>query len=131
VDLTSLEKYSNIKFVGLVPQNELPEHIRNFDVCLNVFREGRLSKDVSPLKFYEYLATGKPIASTKEPLQVMDYADVVYIGETIEDFVVKCGEALMESDPLKKKKRMEYGKACSWDERVKQMERTLRDKGIF
>lgn len=131
VDLTALEKYSNIRFVGLIPQSELPEHIRHFDVCLNVFRQGRLSKDVSPLKFYEYLATGKPIASTKEPLQVMDFADVVHIGETVEDFVVKCGEAFMESDPLKAQKRMEYGKACSWDERVKQMEETLKGKGIF
>lgn len=131
VDLSSLEKYSNIRFYGLIPQTELPEYIRNFDVCLNVFQEGRLSKDVSPLKFYEYLATGKPIVSTKEPLQVMDFADVVFIAENVDDFVIKCGEALLETDPEKAKKRMGYGKACSWDERVKQMERILIERGIF
>ena len=86
---------------------------------------------MSPLKFYEYLATGKPIVSTREPLQVLDYADVVYIAENQDDFVVKCREALQEGDPAKVEKRMEYGKACSWDERVSQMEQTLMSRGIF
>ncbi|HAF59756.1 MAG TPA: glycosyltransferase family 1 protein [Clostridiales bacterium UBA9856] len=131
VDLSSLRAYPNVRFMGLVPQAELPEIIAGFDVCLNLFKEGRLSKDVSPLKFYEYLATGKPIVSTREPLQVMDYADVVYIAENREDFVVKCREALQERDPSKVKKRMEYGKACSWDKRVQQMEQILLERGIF
>jgi len=131
VDLSSLRAYPNVRFMGLVPQAELPEIIAGFDVCLNLFKEGRLSKDVSPLKFYEYLATGKPIVSTREPLQVMDYADVVYIAENREDFVVKCREALQERDPSKVKKRMEYGKACSWDRRVQQMEQILLERGIF
>jgi glycosyltransferase involved in cell wall biosynthesis len=131
VDLSSLQAYPNIRFMGLVPQTQLPEIIAGFDVCLNLFREGRLSKDVSPLKFYEYLATGKPIVSTREPLQVLDYADVVYIAENREDFVVKCREALQERDPSKAEKRMEYGRACSWDRRVQQMEQTLMSRGIF
>lgn len=131
VDLSTLKKYPNIKFAGLIPQSELPEHIKKFDVCINVFQEGRLSKDVSPLKLYEYLASGKPVVSTKEPLQVTDFADVVYICDNIEDFVIKCGQALSESDPQKVKKRMEYGRLCSWDERVKQMEEILKQNGIF
>ncbi|MGI6751235.1 MAG: hypothetical protein ACOX4U_01265 [Anaerovoracaceae bacterium] len=131
VDLKAIEGRSNIRLLGLKPQEELPEYIREFDVCLNVFREGRLSKDVSPLKFYEYLATGKPIVSTREPVQVKDFADVVYIGENEKDFITKCEEALREDDPNKRKKRMEYGKACSWDERVREMERALKEKRIF
>ena len=131
VDLSLLEGRENVRFLGLFPQTELPEHIRRFDVCLNVFREGKLSKDVSPLKFYEYLATGKPVVSTREPLQVFDFADVTYIAETPEDFVVKCEEALRETDPEKAQKRMAYGKACSWEERVKRMETILKEKNIF
>lgn len=131
VDVSALKKYSNIVFKGLLPQENLPDHIREFDVCLNVFREGRLSKDVSPLKFYEYLATGKPIVSTKEPLQVADYEDVVYIAENISDFVVKSRQALEEDDPEKREKRIRYGKNCSWDERVREMEKILVNNGIF
>ncbi len=131
VDLSPLQECPNVRFMGLVPQEQLPGIIRGFDVCLNVFREGRLSKDVSPLKFYEYLATGKPVVSTREPLQVLDYSDVVYIAENKDDFVVKCRQALEERDASKTEKRMEYGRACSWDRRVEQMEQILKDRGIF
>lgn len=131
VDLAPLEKRKNIRLLGLIPQTELPDYIRDFDVCLNVFREGRLSRDVSPLKFYEYLATGKPIVSTGEPLQVQDFSDVVHIAHSQEEFIKACGDALEETDQSKKEKRLAYGKQCSWDERVKQMETVLKERGIF
>ncbi len=134
VDVSALSKYPNVKFCGLVPQKELPEKIWDFDVCLNVFKEGRLSKDVSPLKFYEYLATGKPIVSTREPLQVSDFAHVVHVASGLEDFLKKCEEALCEEEPGRSQKaaeRLEYGRKCSWDERVKQMEAILKEKQIF
>lgn len=125
VDLSRFEKYSNVVFNGLVPQKELPNYIAQFDVCLNVFRAGMLSKDVSPLKFYEYLATGKPIVSTKEPLQVEDFADVVYIAKDTQEFLLMCKEAAQEHDEEKVNKRVAYGAQCSWDQRVLQMEDTL------
>ncbi len=126
VDLSSLEKYENINFVGLLPQEELPERIRDFDVCLNIFRNDDLSQDVSPLKFYEYLATGKPIVSTPVPLQVRDYDSCIYIAETPEEFADKCKEALAETifSP-KRAERLEEAKKCSWDERVKSMRKIL------
>lgn len=131
VDLEHLKRYPNIVFHGLVPQPELPAFIAQFDVCLNVFRAGALSKDVSPLKFYEYLATGKPIVSTREPLQVSDFADVVYIADDETAFLKACAEAARENDPAKVEKRLAYGKACSWTERVRQMEGELYARGIL
>ncbi len=131
VDISMLKKYNNISFLGLQLQEKLPEIISSFDVCLNVFRSGRLALDVSPLKLYEYLATGKPIVSTEEPLQVRDFADVVYIADSCSDFVSKCREALAEDDQEKRHQRQAYGKACSWDNRVRQMEDELERLGIF
>lgn len=131
VSLERFEKYPNVIFNGLVPQPELPAYIAQFDVCLNVFKAGMLSKDVSPLKFYEYLATGKPIVATREPLQVEDFRDVVYIAQDETAFLALCDEAARESDDDKVQKRLAYGKACSWSERVRQMERTLYAQGIL
>ena len=131
VDLSHLQQYPNIVFHGLVPQPELPKYLAQMDVCLNVFRAGALSKDVSPLKFYEYLATGKPVVSTREPLQVEDFADVVYIADGEADFVSLCEKAAAERDPEKTAKRLAYGKACSWTERVRQIEETLYAKGVL
>ena len=131
VDISRLEQYPNIKLMGLMPQEKLPEQMRKFDVCLNLFAPGRLSRDVSPLKFYEYLATGKPIVSTAEPLQVRDYGELVYIAENKEDFLDKCAAALAEDDPAKTAARISAGKAVSWDNRVRQMEKALAEAGVF
>lgn len=131
VDLSRFEKYKNVVFNGLVPQKELPDYIAQFDVCLNVFQAGMLSRDVSPLKFYEYLATGKPIVSSKEPLQVEDFADVVYIANDTEEFLRHCETAVQENDPEKTAQRIRYGAQCSWTERVHQMEDTLYKRDIL
>jgi len=126
VDISWMEATPNMELVGLVPQHKLPEYLRSFDVCLNVFADNDLSKDVSPLKFYEYLATGKPVVSTPVPYQVRDFADAIYIGENTEDFIEKCRQALREEKGSEKAAaRMHYAKACSWDERVKSMEKIL------
>ena len=118
VDLSHLKQYKNIVFHGLVPQPEL-------------FRAGALSKDVSPLKFYEYLATGKPVVSTREPLQVEDFRDVVYIAHDADEFLALCDEAAREDAPEKVEKRLAYGEQCSWTERVRQMEDVLYKKGVL
>lgn len=123
VDIEYLKKYPNIIFKGLIPQKDLPAYISKFDLCLNTFKEGKLSKDVSPLKFYEYLATGKPIVSTKEPLQVADFADCVYIAENHTEFLKLIEVALSEENEDKTNLRLAYGEKCSWDERVLEMER--------
>lgn len=125
VDIEHLKKYPNIIFKGLIPQQELPAYISKFDVCLNTFSQGKLSKDVSPLKFYEYLATGKPIVSTKEPLQVADFSDCVYVADNHKEFLKLLDVALNEPDDTKTKMRLKYGKMCSWNERVKTMESKL------
>ena len=122
VDLRWIQEYSNIEFKGLLPQKELPAQIKDFDVCMNVFADNELSKDVSPLKFYEYLATGKPVVSTPVPLQVNDFSDCIYIAGDAGEFVAKCKEALAEpsGDP-KKSERMSRAKSCSWEERIHAM----------
>ncbi len=134
VDLSRLQAQPNVKFLGLMPQTELPAQIRQFDVCLNPFRGNALSKDVSPLKFYEYLATGKPLVSTPEPRQVRDFGALVQICEGPEAFAEGCRRALAEAEgpdgPALEKARMEAGRACSWDSRVAQMVKTLAERGI-
>lgn len=131
VDLSHLKKYPNIVFVDLVPQPELPRYIAQFDVCLNVFEKGKLSRDVSPLKFYEYLATGKPIVSTREPLQVEDFRDVIYLADDTQSFLLSCEQAAGEQDAERTAKRLSYAKSCSWDARVRQMEQTLTQAEIL
>lgn len=131
VNIDRLKKYENIIITGLIPQEDLPKYISHFDVCLNTFTAGGLSTDVSPLKFYEYLSTGKPIVSTREPIQVLDFEDLAYIAHNRDDFIDLCLLALAEKDSEKVLKRLTCGKNCSWSARVKQMEEILRSEGVL
>jgi len=131
VDITALKRCPNVVVHDLVPQTELPAYFNQIDVCLNVFRAGALSRDVSPLKFYEYLSTGKPIVSTCEPLQVEDFQDVVYIAQNATEFVTLCNVAANEKNPAAVIQRLGYGRECSWTARVRQMEQILYRKNIL
>ncbi|MCX7615291.1 MAG: glycosyltransferase [Clostridiales bacterium] len=131
VDLSRFDCYKNVHFLGLKKQAELPAYLSKFDVCLNPFRSGALSKDVSPLKFYEYLATGKPVVTAPEPLQVLDYRDVIYLADSEEEFIKQCILAAGEENVDLRTKRMGYGKECSWDARVNKMEEELKKRKIF
>lgn len=131
VNLSGLKKYPNIHFLGLKKYAEMPAYLAAFDVCLNVFRSGSLSRDVSPLKFYEYMASGKPVVSTPQPEQVLGYGDAIYIARGPRDFLDKTEEALSEPDDTRTKLRIAYAKACSWDARVREMLEMLKDRGLI
>jgi len=127
VDITPLVGLPNVEITGLRPYHEMPAALSGLDVCLNLFSSGDLARDVSPLKFYEYLAVGKPIVSTPQPVQVQQYADVIEIADGPEAFVAACERALADQDPARRDKRRAYAEACSWEARVAEMEEKLKE----
>jgi len=58
---------SNVYLAGLLPQREVPAWVAHADVCLVPFRVDRLVEAVSPLKVFEYLAMGRPVAASDMP----------------------------------------------------------------
>jgi glycosyltransferase involved in cell wall biosynthesis len=131
VDLSVLDGLPNVHFLGRKNYKDMVNYLAYFDVCLNLFRPGDLSKDVSPLKFYEYLATGKPIVSTPQPDQVRDFEDVIYIASTPDEFIEKCSAAIGERDAGLARRRRELAQACSWDSRVAEIRDILLQNNVF
>ena len=130
-DLSALRAMGNVHFLGVKPNADLPKYLAQFDVCLNLFDAGPLSKDVSPLKFYEYLATGKPIVSTRQPDQVLQFSDIIHIADDAKRFEAACVAALEDTQPERTQLRIEAGRNSSWDARVGEMCAVLRKKGIL
>ncbi len=67
----------NVFFLGLKPQTELPGYVQRFDVGLIPFKVTATTHAVSPLKAYEYLASGVPIAAP--PLRALEGLDGVFV----------------------------------------------------
>ena len=130
-DLSALRQLANVYFLGVKPNEKLPEYLAQFDACLNLFAESELSRDVSPLKFYEYLATGKPIISTRQPDQVLQYTPIIHIAATAQDFISCCEQALRDTQPERVSARIEEGRKSSWDARVREICAVLEEKNIF
>lgn len=131
VDLSVLHGLPNVHFLGLKPNAMLPQYLAQFDACLNLFAKSDLSKDVSPLKFYEYLATGRPIVSTRQPDQILQYAPLIEIADSAEDFIRACARACEDQTSARTAARIEAGRDCSWNSRVAQMCEVLTAQGLL
>jgi len=112
-----LKKKDNVIFVGYKPHNGILPYLQSFDICLNVFKENELTKYVNPIKFYEYMATGKPIVSTYMP-ELEVYKDDIYLSRDFAEFENNVQKAIAESkskDKSKQVNRILIAKEYSWD----------------
>ncbi|MGH9169238.1 MAG: glycosyltransferase, partial [Acidimicrobiia bacterium] len=55
---------ANVWFLGLKPQSELPAYLSRLDVGIIPWVVSGVTHAVSPLKVYEYLASGVPVAAS-------------------------------------------------------------------
>ena len=67
----------NVVFLGLKPQGALAPYLRSFEVGLVPFTLTEVTHAVSPLKVYEYLACGVPVAAP--PLRALEGVDGVHV----------------------------------------------------
>ncbi|QGU00484.1 hypothetical protein SYNTR_1890 [Candidatus Syntrophocurvum alkaliphilum] len=119
VDISDFDDINNVYFLGHRNREVLPQYIKGFDVCLNPFKENELTATVSPLKFYEYLASGKPIASVPMP-EIMEFEGLVEFGRGKEGFVDAIRRALEDSEE-KREARLKKAEENSWESRAEFM----------
>lgn len=124
--LVSFGKNDNVYLLGNKPYCQLPMYLKAFDVCLIPFREDDFfSLSCSPLKLYEYLATGKPIISTNLP-GVLSFNSLIRIARSKEEFEQHVKEALQENPELHEK-RIKISEAHSWKKRAEEVIGILED----
>ncbi len=127
IDVSALQALPNVHFLGRKDVKDLPGYIKAFDVCINSFKLNELTDKVSPLKFYEYLASGKPIVSVNMP-GVSSFADVVEIANNTDEFIEGIDRAMKGETPEKLKARLERAMENSWDSRVRFMTAKILEK---
>ena len=118
-----LYRYRNVYFLGEVDYGELPGYLAYFSVCMIPFVLNDLILSTDPVKFYEYISSGKPVISARFP-ELKEYSDICYLYDSVDDFNMYLDEALKEVKDLKKK-RIEVAKRNSWDSRVNEIIKIL------
>jgi len=127
IDVSPLRSLPNVYLLGRKDVRELPNYIKAFDVCINPFKINDLTDKVSPLKFYEYLASGKPIVSVKMP-GVDSFSDVIETADNSEGFINGIERAIKEETPGKLKARLARALENSWESRVEFMSDKILEK---
>jgi glycosyltransferase involved in cell wall biosynthesis len=115
-NIATLEKLSNVHFLGEKPYRELPSYLYHFDVCLIPFKLTPLIKATHPVKFYEYLASGKPVISTRLS-ELIPFGNLCYLCSDKEEFLTNLERALNENDPQMISRRIEFASKNTWEHR--------------
>lgn len=119
-DLHKLRGLNNVHFLGLKPLKELPNYLRQFDVCLVPFRKTDELSSISPLKIFEYIAAGRPVVATRYP-EIQDLSHVVFLSDSAQDFIKNIYRALSENNDNRRVKQEKFALNNTWQKRAKKL----------
>ncbi len=123
-DLNDIKPCENVISVGHVAYKDIPYYLKSADVLvIPNSKESVISVSyTSPLKAFEYMASGKPIVVSNLPSMMEVFNDknaYVFNAEDENDLISKITEAL--SDSSRAQQSYLDSKRYSWDTRVDQI----------
>ena len=113
---------SNLHWLGQKDYTDLPAYCKAFDVCLMPFALNEATEFINPTKALEYMATGRPIVSSAVADVVSNFGSIVKIGETQDEFISLCLEAVEKPDADAIAAGLKKAAENSWDSIVAQLE---------
>lgn len=126
-DLESIKALPNVFLTGAVPYEQLPNYAKGFDVCIlpsNTQLAGSF-----PMKFYEYLATGKPVVATSQPSIIKEYESKgapCRFADTPEEFV-NAVEGVLDDPGYNINYRLAEAQTHSWEKRMQDIYGLVRN----
>jgi UDP-galactopyranose mutase len=128
IDPATLPRRDNIHYFGQRGYAQLPGYLAGWDVCLLPFARNEATRFISPTKTLEYMAAERPIVSTPITDVAEPYGEIVYLGETPEQFIAGCEQALAAS-PEERAARVALMRQTlertSWDRTAAEMEELI------
>jgi len=115
-----LKKFKNVFFMGPKNQEEIISYISIFNICwLPYHNNDVLSYCDTPLKFFEYLALGKPIISTVG--SCCSDEDIVSTFSNPTEFSIVVNKMIVNNSCEKVNKRIKIATLNTWDNRIIEM----------
>lgn len=125
-DVQRLRALPNIRFLGPRPYASLPRYLKGFDVATVPFVFHDVTLRASPVKFYEYLASGVPVVATRLP-DFEPLGHLVQLVSTPEEFVAGVERALVTETPAARAARMKEATRHSWTVRFNEIDRLIEE----
>lgn len=125
-EVEELEALPNVRFFGARPYADLPGYLKGFDVCIIPFAVNETTVNVFPMKFHEYLATGKPVVVTDLP-SVAEFREHCRTPSTPDEFVRAIDESLEEGG-AGAEGRIAVARRNTWEIRLEQVARIIEER---
>jgi glycosyltransferase involved in cell wall biosynthesis len=125
-EISMLKAIPNIHILGGRPYEKLPNYLKSFDVCLLPNKINEYTRNMFPMKFFEYLASGRPVVGTALP-SLREFKEYFYQAGSPEEFIRNIENALQE-EPMIKEKRIALAKKYSWTTRMEEISQLLEGK---
>jgi len=111
-----MPKLPNLHYLGSRTREEIPTYVANFDICILPHIINLYMSHSFPMKFFEYLALGKPVVATDIPA-LQPYRKYFYRADSAEQFEESLREALDEDSLEKQQERIQLASLHSWKHR--------------
>jgi glycosyltransferase involved in cell wall biosynthesis len=132
-DVSALAAEPNVHLLGHRSYGALPGYVKGFDVGVIPYRINEYTTHSFPIKFFELLASGKPLVISNLPA-LAEYYDRVLVARTADEFVAACERALAEPE-RGREARLALAADNTWDHRVERIlvhvRRALREKAAI
>lgn len=122
-NLQPIFRHERVSYLGIKPYEELPEFVKQFDVCLYNFKKNDLLDTINPVKIYEYLAAGKPVlaVASKETKKLKKH---IMLYENTEEIGVLLKNGYKQ--PFSSKKEyLTFVSQNTWESRAQIIEHAL------
>lgn len=124
-DYEELSREPNVYLLGKIPYEQIPTLCACFDVCLLQWKMSKWIRFCNPLKFFEYMASGKPIVSVPIDEIVENYSDVVSVAGTKEEYSNAITWELNNDTNERARRRIETAKEHSWDNHIERLSQII------
>src|SRR3989344_3257072 len=122
-ELRTLKKLPNVHMLGSVPREHVPAYVAYFDICLIPYKNNTYNEASFPLKFWEFMATGKPIVASGVP-ELTEYESMIAYANSPKEFSQKVADILQKNESISQQ-RMALASKHGWENRANELKKLL------
>jgi glycosyltransferase involved in cell wall biosynthesis len=117
--LKKISAYSNAYFLGFKPYEQLPDYLRGMNIGLIPLKENNYTKSISPMKLFEYIASGLPVVTHKFKFDIANSKKIIY--STSQENFIEAIKVLIIGGKLTYNESKQLVGKNTWEYRTKAM----------
>ncbi|MDA1169428.1 MAG: oligosaccharide flippase family protein [bacterium] len=121
--LRALKKLPNVHMIGSIARAHVPAYVAYFDICLIPYKNNTYNEASFPLKFWEFMATGKPIVASGVP-ELAEYEPMIAYANSPKEFSKKVADILKINKAIDQK-RIILAAQHGWEQRANKLKKLL------